>query len=345
MTAPGKKFTYRDAGVNIDEGMKVVDKIKARMKGVVSPSVLSGIGGFGGIVDISHTGVTHPVLVSSIDGVGTKTKIAAAYGKYNGIGKDIVGHCVNDIAVQGARPLFFLDYIGVASLDSEQVDHIIAGIIEACRDEDCILIGGETAEMPGVYCDNEFDLVGCIIGIMEKDRIITGKNISEGNAIIGLPSAGIHTNGFSMVRKVLLDSGAFSLTDTPSELTQPLGDELLIPHRCYGKIIRELCDSVTVNGMAHITGGGLIDNIPRILPDGLDAVIDSSSWNVLPIFSLIQNTGHIDPLEMYRVFNMGIGLTIIVDKKDIEKVCSCAEHFKPTIIGEIAKGERQVKII
>lgn len=339
-----KKMTYRDAGVDIDEGIKAVDCIKARMKHIVSKNVISGIGGFGGIFDISKPGIKEPALVSSIDGVGTKTKVASAYGKFEGIGRDIVAHCINDIGVQGARPLFFMDYIGVSVLKASLVDKLIAGMLAICQEEDCVLLGGETAEMPAVYCDNEFDLVGCIVGIVDKSAIITGKTIKEGDLIIGLPSSGLHTNGFSLARKVLLDSGAYSLHDIPPGFNQPLGDVLLAPHQCYGKIITKLGEHFSIHGIAHITGGGMIDNIPRVLPASLDAVIDSTSWPVLPVFNLIQDTGNIDKLEMARVFNMGIGITFMVDKNDADQIIRTlkTEKITPYIIGEIHRGSRQV---
>ncbi len=339
-------MTYKDAGVDIDEGIKAVNHIKERMKNTVSKNVLSGIGGFGGIIDISSMGYKQPVMVSSTDGVGTKVKIASALGKYEGIGRDIVSHCINDIAVQGAKPLFFLDYIGISKLDANLVDKIIAGILSVCEEEGCVLLGGETAEMPNVYCENEFDLVGTIVGIMEKDNIISGKDISEDNLLIGLPSVSLHTNGYSLARKVLLDSGAFSLSDIPDGLTQSIGDELLIPHKCYGKTIQDLCSRFDILGMAHITGGGLIDNLPRVLPSDINAVIDTTAWSVLPIFEIIQKTGNIDKNEMFRVFNMGIGLVFIVDKNESEKVCNYLEksdtdHY---LIGRLEKGSHKVII-
>ncbi len=339
-------MTYKDAGVDIDEGIKAVNHIKERMKNTVSKNVLSGIGGFGGIIDISNMGYKQPVMVSSADGVGTKVKIASALGKYEGIGRDIVSHCINDIAVQGAKPLFFLDYIGISKLDANLVDKIIAGILSVCKEEDCVLLGGETAEMPNVYCENEFDLVGTIVGIMEKDNIISGKNITEDSVLIGLPSVSLHTNGYSLARKVLLDSDAFKLTDTPDGLTQPLGDELLIPHRCYGKIIQDLCDRFDILGMAHITGGGLIDNLPRVLPSDINAVINTTTWPVLPIFNIIQHTGNIEKHEMFRVFNMGIGLVFIVDKNVSGKICDYLEetNTKHYLIGHLTKGSNKVII-
>ncbi|MDX9702971.1 MAG: phosphoribosylformylglycinamidine cyclo-ligase [Candidatus Auribacterota bacterium] len=338
------KVTYQSAGVNIDEGIKVVGHIKERMKNIVFQNVLSGIGGFGGIIDISATGIKEPVLVSSIDGVGTKTKVAAAHGQYRGVGRDIVAHCVNDIAVQGAKPLFFMDYIGVSRLDALIVDQLIAGILDECTEQGCALLGGETAEMPGVYEYGEFDLVGCIVGIMEKKRIVTGVKIQKSDVIIGLESSGLHTNGFSLARQVLFSDGQLTLGSVPEGFSKPVGDVLLEPHRCYGTIIQALCDSVEVKGMAHITGGGLIENLPRILPDNVDAVIDVSTWETLPIFKLIRKMGPVDAKEMYRVFNMGIGLTVVVDKSqvagamDIIKKHNCPAY----IIGELAEGNNKV---
>lgn len=340
------KVTYQSAGVNIDEGIKAVNSIKERMKNMTQQNVLSGIGGFGGILDISQTGIAKPVLVSSIDGVGTKTKVAAAHGQYRGIGRDIVAHCVNDIAVQGAKPLFFLDYIGVAKLDAQLVDQLVAGILDECGEQGCTLLGGETAEMPGVYEYGEFDLVGCIIGIMEKDRIITGKQIQPGNVIIGLGASGLHTNGFSLARRVLFGEGELTLGSIPEGFSKPLGDVLLVPHRCYGTIIQALCDALTVRGMAHITGGGLIENLPRILPGNVNAVIDPSTWKPLPIFDLIQKQGPVDKKEMFRVFNMGIGLTVIVDRDDADTAMNLiAQHdCDAYMIGELVEGDNKVII-
>ncbi|RJP56579.1 MAG: phosphoribosylformylglycinamidine cyclo-ligase [Candidatus Auribacter fodinae] len=341
------KATYKAAGVDIDEGIKAVNFIKERMKRTSFQNVLSGIGGFGGIVDFTKLGLKQPALVSSIDGVGTKTKVASAYGKFEGIGRDIVSHCINDIAVQGAAPLFFMDYIGVSHLNAELVDALIAGILSICEEENCILLGGETAEMPGVYAENEFDLVGCIVGYIEKENIITGKDICPGDVIIGLPSSGLHTNGFSLARKVLLDMGKLDLHSTPAGLDRPLGDVLLEPHRCYGKIIRQASGVFNIKGIAHITGGGVIDNIPRILPDTTEAVIDTRTWTTPPIFSLIQSIGAIDEHEMHRVFNMGIGLTLIVPAEQAEDILSFLDDNQqnPVQIGEIRAGQQKVSLI
>ncbi len=338
------KMTYQSAGVNIDEGMKAVGHIKERMKNLVFKNVLSGIGGFGGILDISNTGIKEPVLVSSIDGVGTKTKVAAAYGKYRGVGRDIVAHCINDIAVQGAKPLFFMDYVGVSELQASLIDQLVAGILDECTGQDCALLGGETAEMPGVYEYGEFDLVGCIIGIMEKSRIITGERIEAGNVLIGLESSGLHTNGFSLARRVLFSDGQLTLNATPEGFDRPVGDVLLEPHRCYSNIIQALCDGVDVKGMAHITGGGLIENLPRVLPKTIDAVIDVKTWNVPPIFKLIQKMGPVDAKEMYRVFNMGVGLTVIVDKAQADAALDIIKKFDcpAYLIGELTEGQNTV---
>ena len=339
-----KKMTYKDAGVDIDEGLKAVDCIKKRLSSMVQHNILSGIGGFGGIIDISDTGIKKPVLVSSIDGVGTKTKIAAKWGSYKGVGRDIVSHCIDDIAVQGAKPLFFMDYIGVSKLKSQLVDELIEGVLEVCEEEGCTLLGGETAEMPGVYVEGEFDIVGCIIGIMEKDNIITGKDIKPGHDIIGITSSGLHTNGYSLARKVLFDSNAFSYDSKPEGLDNYIADELLIPHRCYGKIISSLCEKFSVKGMAHITGGGFVDNIPRVLPDNVNAVINLDTWPVLPIFNVIQQTGNIDKFEMYRVFNMGIGLVVIVENNVTEKALEFinSNGYEAYKIGCLEEGTRKV---
>jgi len=312
------KTTYRDAGVDIEAGNRAVDLMKRAVQSTYGKEVLAGIGAFGGLYDgAALKAMAAPVLVASTDGVGTKTKIAAALGRYDTIGHDIVGHCVNDILVQGARPLFFLDYVAFNRIIPERVAAIVTGIAEACKSVGCALLGGETAEMPGVYAEGEFDLVGTIIGAVERGRIIDGASIKAGDAIIGLASSGLHTNGFSLARKVLAgrDLGA-----PDAELGTSLGEALLAPHRPYlAELERLWAAGVTVKGMAHITGGGLIENPPRILPPGMAARIRRGSWPMPPLFQLIQRAGDIAPDEMARVFNVGLGMLLFVPAGEAQK--------------------------
>ncbi|MCS7221030.1 MAG: phosphoribosylformylglycinamidine cyclo-ligase [Anaerolineae bacterium] len=304
-------ITYREAGVDIEAAHQAVELMKEAVRATYGPEVLWGIGAFGGLFDASALKqMTSPVLVASTDGVGTKTKIAAALGRFDTIGHDIVNHCVNDILVQGARPLFFLDYIASGKLDPEMVASIVCGCAAACQAAGCALLGGETAEMPGVYAPGEFDLVGTIVGVVDRPNIVDGHTIVPGDAIIGLASSGLHTNGYSLARRVF---EGWDLTAAVAELGRPLGEALLEPHRSYLAEVRQLWDAgIVIKGMAHITGGGLIDNPPRILPRGVAAYIRRGSWPIPPIFQLIQQLGRISEAEMARVFNLGIGLLLIV---------------------------------
>lgn len=304
-------LSYRDTGVDIEAGARAVELMKEAVRATYGPEVLLGVGAFGGLFEVSALkAMDRPVLVASTDGVGTKTKIAAALGRYDTIGHDIVNHCLNDILVQGARPLFFLDYIAASRLEPEKVAAVVSGCAAACQAAGCALLGGETAEMPAVYQPNEFDLVGTIVGVVDRPHLIDGQSITPGDAIIGLASAGIHTNGYSLVRRVF---EGWNLQAAVPELGQPLGETLLTPHRAYLAAVQQLWDAkITIKGMAHITGGGLIDNPPRILPAGTAVRLHWGSWTVPPIFQLIQQTGQIDDGEMTRVFNMGLGMLLIV---------------------------------
>jgi phosphoribosylformylglycinamidine cyclo-ligase len=303
--------TYQDAGVDIAAGARAVDLMKRSVQATYGPEVLLGIGAFGGLFDAAALkGMVNPVLVASTDGVGTKTKIAAALGRYDTVGQDLVNHCVNDILVQGARPLFFLDYFAAARLDPAQVAAAVGGCAAACRALGCALLGGETAEMPGVYAEGEFDLAGTIVGVVERAAIIDGHTVAAGDAIIGLAAAGLHTNGYSLARRVFL---GHDLTVPVPMLGQSLGDALLAPHKCYLAEVQRLWDAgITVKGLAHITGGGLLDNPPRIFPAGVAAHLERGRWPVPPIFDLIQQTGQISDEEMAHVFNLGLGMLAIV---------------------------------
>jgi phosphoribosylformylglycinamidine cyclo-ligase len=291
---------------------------------------LSGVGFFGGLFEFK--GYQRPVLVSSVDGVGTKLKLASALGKHDTVGIDIVNHCVNDILSCGAKPLFFLDYIAAGKLNPEQVGEVAKGLASACREVGCALIGGETAEMPGLYSGEDYDLVGFIIGVVEKSRIIQGKKIAVGDAILGLPSSGLHTNGYSLVRKIFGETKS-ALNTTYPELGRTLGEALLEPHRSYYNQLKPLLPFI--KGLAHITGGGLIGNVPRVLPEGLAAKFDSRGWSVPPIFSLIQKRGNVDRDEMYRVFNMGIGMVIICSTDNVASMTGALPEAK--VIGEVIK--------
>ena len=300
--------------------------------------MLSGVGFFGGLFEFK--GFKQPVLVSSVDGVGTKLKIASALAKHNTIGIDIVNHCVNDILTCGAEPLFFLDYIAMGKLVPEQVEAIAKGLAQACREVGCALIGGETAEMPGLYAGEDYDLVGFIIGVVEKDKVINGKTIVVGDTIIGLPSSGLHTNGYSLVRKLFGITPSALNTHYP-ELSRTLGEELLEPHRCYYQQLKPLLP--IIKGMAHITGGGLIGNVPRVLPQGVAAEFHSQVWTVPPIFQLIQQRGKVDRNEMYRVFNMGIGMVVICSPDDVDQLTGQLPEAK--VIGKVVKQAGEARVI
>jgi len=337
MDSEAVRHTYAAAGVNIDVAAKAKALIVKQARTTHRPEVLSGVGFFGGLFEFK--GYKQPVLVSSVDGVGTKLKIAIALGKHDTVGVDLVNHCVNDILTCGAEPLFFLDYIAMGKLVPEQVEDIATGIAQACRDVRCVLIGGETAEMPGLYSGADYDLVGFIIGVVEKDKIINGRTIEVGDAVVGLPSSGLHTNGYSLVRKIF---GLGQMSKNYPELGQRLGEELLEPHRCYYNALKPLLS--LVKGMAHITGGGLIDNIPRVLPEGLAVHLDRKSWAVPPIFKLIQDKGNVDQGEMFRVFNMGIGMVLICAPDNVSGLIGQLSQAR--VIGEVVQqaGKKRVTI-
>lgn len=339
-----KTTFYKDAGVDIDAGNRAVDLIKKHVETTRRPEVLGGIGGFSGLFALDLSRYRTPVLVSGTDGVGTKLKIAQMVGKHDTIGIDLVAMCVNDILVCGAEPLFFLDYLACGKLVPEQVAEIVSGIATGCRDAGCALIGGETAEMPGFYPPGEYDVAGFAVGVVERDRIWDGSRIKNGDVLIGLSSSGVHSNGYSLVRHIFFDLCGYKVDTFLPELGHTLGEELLTPTRIYSKAILLLRErfnqSGILKGAAHITGGGFTENIPRVLPEGLGAVVRRSSWVVPPIFTCIQEKGKVSQDEMYRVFNMGIGFVLIVDKEKAEEIKRALEEIgeTPFLLGEIYTG-------
>jgi phosphoribosylformylglycinamidine cyclo-ligase len=335
------KKAYAAAGVDVDLGNRVKKGIQALVKGTHGPEVLGKIGGFGGLFRPNFRGMKDPVLVSSADGVGTKLKLAFQTGRHDTVGQDLVNHCIDDIAVIGAKPLFFLDYIGAEKLEPEVFQQLLMGFAKACKAGKCAIVGGETAQMPGMYHPGEYDLVGTIVGVVDRPKIIDGSRIKPGDVVIGLPSNGLHTNGYTLARKVLFEQMGLELTAELPGVKGTLADELLRVHRNYQPLLSTLPHSV-VKGLAHITGGGLIDNFPRVLPKTCDAVIDCSTWTVPAIFQHIQKGGGVDPVEMYQVFNMGIGMVIVVAEKDSTAVL---RKTKGTVIGGIVKGSGVVRLV
>ena len=332
---------YKKAGVDIEAGYESVKRMKKHVQNTLRPEVLGGLGGFGGMFDLSKINVKEPVLVSGTDGVGTKLMLAFLMDKHDTIGIDAVAMCVNDVVVQGAEPLYFLDYLACGKTAPEKIEMIVKGIADGCTQAGCALIGGETAEMPGMYDEEEYDIAGFTVGVVDKSKIITGEKIQEGDVLIGIASSGIHSNGYSLVRKVLLDEAKLNLNETYEGLELPLGEELLRPTKIYVKPVLEVLKEVEVKGLAHVTGGGFIENIPRMLPEGLSAEIEEGSWPVLPIFEFIQKTGKIDSKEMYSVFNMGIGMVLAVNEQDVDTVMKKLEDMdeKAYKIGRVKSGE------
>jgi phosphoribosylformylglycinamidine cyclo-ligase/phosphoribosylamine--glycine ligase/phosphoribosylformylglycinamidine cyclo-ligase len=337
---PLKKSAYADSGVDIDAGNRAVELMKDAVKSTYTPAVLAGIGSFGGLFDASALKqMQNPVLVASTDGVGTKVKLAASVGRYRGIGHDIVNHCIDDILVQGARPLFFMDYFATSKLNPEQTAEVVTGIAEACKESGMALLGGETAEMPGVYAPGEFDVAGTVVGVLERDRILPRTaELKAGDVLIGLRSSGPHTNGYSLIRKVFAD---VPLDTVFPQLGIPLTDALLAPHRAYLNTLHPVLSSLHLKALAHLTGGGFIENIPRVLPADLDAVIQPGSWPVPPLWSLIQQKGNIATEEMYRVFNMGIGMVAIAEADVVAELQSLIPE-ETWVIGKLVSGSRQV---
>jgi len=335
------KSTYKDAGVNIDTANEFVDRIKPIIKTTARKEVVSGIGGFGGLFRFDTAKMKNPILVSSTDGVGTKLKIAQLMNKHDTIGIDLVAMSVNDVVVQGAEPLFFLDYLATGKIEVEKSVSIVEGIVNGCKQAGCTLLGGETAEMPGFYQPGEYDLAGFCVGVVEQEKLIDGSTISINDRIIGLASSGLHSNGFSLARNVLLEKGKLSMNDTVPELSQSVGLALLEPTRIYVKSLLKIFKNFNIKGLVHITGGGFYDNIPRIIPDVCRAVITRNTWEIPPIFSVIQDIGNVEDKEMFRVFNMGIGMMMIVSEKECQEIIERLNVLgeKAYLIGVIERKE------
>jgi len=337
-------FTYADAGVDIAQANRTKQRIKYLAHKTFTKGVLSEIGGFGGLFSIDKKKYRDPVLVSSVDGVGTKLKIAFEMNLHHTVGADLVNHCVNDIAVQGATPLFFMDYLATGKLDMDVAEKIITGITEACKQNGAALIGGETAEMPGFYPPGEYDLAGFIVGIVDRERIITGKNVREGDILLGLASNGLHTNGYSLARKLLFTVAGYTPETYVNEIKSKVGNELMRVHKSYWPVLRRMVQGDVIAAMAHITGGGITENLPRVLPKGLAASVQMGSWPVPPIFSHMQNIGNVPQDDMMRTFNMGIGMVLVIPAKKFKKAQTLLEKAgeKPYTIGRIVRGEGKV---
>jgi phosphoribosylformylglycinamidine cyclo-ligase len=337
-------ITYADAGVDIDRANRTKKRIKYLAHKTFNRGVLSEIGGFGGLFSIDKTKYVDPVLVSSVDGVGTKLKIAFEMDMHQTIGADLVNHCVNDIAVQGAAPLFFMDYLATGQLQPEVAEKVVEGLATACKSNGCALIGGETAEMPGFYPEGEYDLAGFIVGVVERERIVTGKTVEVGDVILGLPSNGLHTNGYSLARKLLFEVAGYTLDTYVNELKGKVGNELLRTHKSYWPIIRKLLAADCVSALAHITGGGITENLPRVLPKGVAGVIEVGSWPVQPIFEHLQKLGNVPQDEMLRTFNMGLGMLLVIPSQKFKKAQSVLERAgeKAHTVGRVVKGDRKV---
>lgn len=339
-----KQISYRDAGVDIDAANEAKQRIKRLARETFTPNVLTEIGSFGGMFRADFSGMKEPVLVSSADGVGTKLRVAFMTGIHNTVGYDLVCHCVNDILVQGARPLFFLDYIAAGKLVPDTIASVIEGLARGCKETGCVLIGGETAEMPGFYNEGEYDVAGFIVGVVDRAQVIDGSRIAAGDVLIGLPSVGLHTNGYSLARKLFFEAAGHKPDRYIDELGCTVAQELLKPHRSYLGALEGLLESGLIKGLAHITGGGLIENIPRILPEGTAAEIRAGSWPVLPVFDLLAATGNVSEQEMYRTFNMGIGMVVVTGADDAGEVRAHFDRLGEASydIGRVVEGSRSV---
>ena len=335
---------YAAAGVDIDEKMSALKAVRKMVKSTSVPGLLNQIGAFGGM--FASPG-RNKVLIASTDGVGTKLKVAVMAGRHDTVGQDIVNHCVNDILVHGAEPLFFLDYFGSAQFQPDAFKQVVSGLCQACRENRCVLIGGETAEMPGLYPPDEYDLVGTIVGAVDRKKIINGRTIRPGDVLIGLPSTGLHTNGFSLARKIIFNKAKLGIHDKLPGTGKSVADVLLAVHRSYLKPVKQLMQRTIIRGMAHITGGGFPDNVARVLPKSVNAIFDRSAWIVPPVFRFLQERGKVERNEMYRVFNMGIGMVIIVRKTDCKAAMALLNKAKadPVAIGWVEKGTGRVRLI
>ena len=343
-TSSPTAVTYADAGVDINRANRTKQRIKYLAHKTFTKGVLSEIGGFGGLFSVDKIKYADPVLVSSVDGVGTKLKVAFEMDLHSTVGADLVNHCVNDIAVQGAAPMFFMDYLATGKLDPAVAEKVVEGIADACKHNGCALIGGETAEMPGFYPDGEYDLAGFIVGVVDREKIVTGKDVQIGDIILGLPSNGLHTNGYSLARKLLFEVGHYSPETYVNEIKNKVGNELMRTHKTYWPVLRKLVDGQCVAAMAHITGGGITENLPRVLPKGMAAVIELGSWPVLPIFEHLQQLGNVPQEEMLRTFNMGLGMLLVMPSAKFKKAQSVLERVgeKYYTVGRVVKGERKV---
>ena len=341
------KITYAASGVDVKAGEDAVNRIKSLAASTFNAQVLSGLGSFGGFFKPELADYKEPVLLSSTDSVGTKLKVAFMTNKHTTIGQCLVNHCINDILVHGAKSMFFLDYIGVGKLKQETIVDIVKGLTIACKENKTALVGGEMAELPDFYAPGEYDLVGFVVGMVDKDKIVNGSTIKEGDVCLGLPSTGLHTNGYTLARKVAFEIGGLKPDTYVEELGTTVGDALLAVHKCYASLIHSLLDKHTINGMAHITGGGIPGNLKRILPENLSAEIDKSSWDAVPIFDYLKNLGDIDPVDIYSAFNMGIGYILVVDEKDAAAVSASITQFGEKVyrIGSITKGDGTVKLV
>jgi len=342
-----KSITYSDAGVSIDAANAAVEKIKRLARATFDSRTLSEIGTFGGMFDGAFPGMSSPVLVASADGVGTKLKVAFMTGTHDTVGRDLVNHCTNDILVQGARPLFFLDYVATGVLAPETVVSVVDGIARGCRENNCVLLGGETAEMPGFYAEGEYDVAGFIVGVVDRAKVIDGSSVEPGDAVLALPSAGLHTNGYSLARKLFFEVAGHKPDTHLEELGMTVGEALLQPHLSYLRPLEGLLDTGVIKALAHITGGGLLENIPRVLPEGTAVEIERGSWPVPPVFGLMQRLGNVAEGEMFRTFNMGVGMVVICSQADLETV---RYHFDSPgsecfLVGRVTEGAREVRLV
>jgi phosphoribosylformylglycinamidine cyclo-ligase len=341
-----KSITYSDAGVSIDAANAAVEKIKGLARSTFNARTLSEIGAFGGMFDGAFPGMSEPVLVASADGVGTKLKVAFMTGVHDTVGRDLVNHCTNDILVQGARPLFFLDYVAAGVLAPDVIVSVVDGIARGCRENGCVLLGGETAEMPGFYAEGEYDVAGFIVGVVDRAKVIDGSRVRAGDVLLALPSAGLHTNGYSLARKLFFEVAGYAADTRLDALGETVGEALLRPHLSYLRPLEGLLDTGLVKALAHITGGGLLENVPRVLPEGTAAEIERGSWPVPPVFKLMREIGNVAEAEMHRAFNMGVGMVVICSPEDAETV---RYHFDSPgqcfTIGRVVEGAREVRLV